>query len=96
MLKYRRTREELTKKKHVRAGHKASATRNITRAEVLLTKDNPDAPTLMQIKMSLQEKLDTLRQLGDEIVNLLDDKAAVVEDIEQSDTFKEGVYSTMI
>lgn len=88
--------EELTKKKHVRAGHKASATRNITRAETLLAEDHPDVSTLTQIKMSLREKLDTLRQLDGEIVNLLDDEAAVVDDIEQADTVKEGVYSTMI
>ena len=88
--------EELTKKKRVRAGHKASATRNITRAEALLVEDDPNVSTLTQIKMSLREKLDTLRQLDSEIVNLLEDEAAVVDDIEQADTFKEGVYSTMI
>ena len=86
--------EELTKKKCVRAGHKASATRNISRA--LLVEDIPDIPTLTQIKMSLQEKLNTLTQLNIKIMNLLDDEAAVVKDIEQSDTFKEDVYSTMI
>ena len=88
--------EELPRKKRVRAGHKASATRNITRAEALLAEDDPDVSTLTQIKMSLREKLDTLRQLDSEIVNLLEDEAAVVDDIEQADTFKEGVYSTMI
>ena len=40
--------------------------------------------------------MDTLRQLDSEIVNLLEDEAAVVDNIEQADTFKEGVYSTMI
>ena len=40
--------------------------------------------------------MDTLRQHDSEIVILLEDEAAVVDDIEQADTFKEGVYLTMI
>ena len=74
------------KKKRVRAGHKASATRNIGRAEELLSEEYPDDSTLICIKMSLQEKLDTLKNLDGEIVNLLDGESVVVDDIEQSDT----------
>ena len=46
-------------------------------------------------KRSLQEKLDVLKTLDGEILNLVEG-GAVANEIEQADTFKEGIYSTMV
>ena len=53
--------EGLVRKKRIRAGHKASATRMLTNVNELLSTLEP------QLKLSLQEKLDTLRQLDSEL-----------------------------
>lgn len=49
----------------------------------------------MQCKLSLQEKLDTVKQLVSEILELVDD-AEVDNEIEQVDNFKEQVQVTII
>ena len=87
--------EALARKKRVRAGHRASATRMITRATALLDGYDPDPMKLSQLKLSLQEKLDVLKQLDGEIVGLVDEET-VADEIEQSDGFKEEVYIVMI
>ena len=50
---------------------------------------------LSQLSKSLQEKLDVLKTLDIEILDLVDDEA-VEEETEQADTFKEGIYATII
>ena len=87
--------EELAKKKQVRMGHKASATRMIGSAEDLLTTAGSDTSRLTQLSMSLQEKLDILMMLDSKIVNLVD-KGSVIDEIEQADTFKESIYFTTV
>ena len=73
--------EELAKKKRVRAGHKASATRMIGRAEDLLKTAGSDTVKLTQLKRSLQEKLDVLKMLNGEILNFVKN-GAVADEIE--------------
>ena len=87
--------EALVRKKRVRAGHRASATRIVTKATGLLDDDRPDSMKLSQLKLSLQEKLDVLKQLDGEILGLVDEDA-VADEIKQSDGFKEGVYTVMV
>ena len=56
--------EELSRKKRVRAGNKASATRMLTRVADLLESTDPggvDAAKLSQLKLSLQEKLEVVK-----------------------------------
>ena len=62
--------EELTKKKRIRAGHKASATRMMDSAEDLLKTSGSDTSRLTQLSWSLQEKLDVLTMLDSEIITL--------------------------
>ena len=85
----------LTKKRNVRRGHKSSATRMIGAATGLLNAEGSDVMRLSQLSKSLQEKLDVLKTLDSEILDLVDDEA-VEEEIEQADTFKEGIYATII
>lgn len=87
--------EELSKKKRVRAGHKASATCMIGSAEDLLKAPGSDVLRLTQLSRSLQEKLDVLKTLDSEILNLVDGDS-VAEEIKQADTFKEGIYATIV
>ena len=54
-----------------------------------------DPMKLSQLKLSLQEKLDVLKQLDGEILGLVEE-AAVADEIEQSDGFKEEVYTVMV
>ena len=51
--------------------------------------------TLMQCKLSLQGKLDTVKQLDNEILELVDD-ADVDDEIEQADIFKERLQVAII
>ena len=87
--------EELSRKKRVRAGHRASATRMINKASSLLEDESPNLMTLSQLKLSLQEKLDVLKHLDEEILELVDEDS-VADEIEQSDGFKEQVYAIMV
>ena len=81
--------EELTKKRRIRAGHKASATRMIGSAEDLLTTTGSDTSRLTQLSRSLQEKLEVLKTPDSEIINLVDE-GSVVDEIEQADIFKKA------
>ena len=90
--------EGLSRKKKVRGGHRSSTTRIISQiyettestdeVEVVVTK-------LRQCKLALQEKLEIIKQLDDEILQLVDDEE-VESAIEQADTFKERVQRAMI
>ena len=50
---------------------------------------------LLQLKLSLNEKLSTLKQLDREILELVEDEA-VEEEIEQADANKEKVYAATV
>ena len=90
--------EGLTRKKRIRAGHKASATRMLTNINGLLSTLEPgpttDTSRLTQLKLSLQEKLETLRQYDSEILDLTEEDQLVTE-IEQADIFKEEIYTAI-
>ena len=90
--------EGLTRKKRIRAGHKASATRMLTTVNGLLTTLEPgpttDTSKLTLLKLSLQEKLETLRQYDSEILDLTEEDQLVTE-IEQADIFKEEIYTAI-
>ena len=89
--------EGLARKKRIRAGHKASATRTLTKVEEALVAaaertEEFYTSKLSQLKLSLQEKLEVLRQLDAEILELTDEEG-LVDEIEQADLFKEGIYT---
>ena len=87
--------EGLIRKKQIRAGHQDSATRMLTNVNELLSTLEPgpttDTSKLTQLKLSLQEKLETLRQLDREILDLTEEDR-LVDEIEQVDIFEEGIY----
>ena len=88
--------EALVKTKRIRAGHRASATRIISEVEKTPSAEVPDNVKLALLKLTLNEKLETLRKLDDDIVDLTEDETALEEEICLADSFKECIYATEI
>ena len=88
--------ENLAKKKRVRAGHRASAKRSMGRLDAELATSSPDLVKVFQLKRSLEEKIDTLKLLDADLLELLEDEAALTEEIEQADDFKGAIYAAII
>ena len=87
------SKEELTRKK-IRAGHRASATRLLIQVDDALAASPTDSDKLAQLKLSLQEKLEILKQLDSGIVDLTPEDGLDGE-IEQDDGYKDGVYRAL-
>ena len=93
--------EALAKKKRIRGGHRASATRMVQTVGEMITAFEAEPTSelnvkrLLQLKLSLEEKLSTLKQLDGEILNLVENEA-VEEEIEQADAFKEKIYTATV
>ena len=78
--------EGLAKRKRIRAGHRASATRTLTKVNEASTSETSDESKLLQLKLTLEEKLDTLKLLDGEIIDLIEEDALATE-IEQADDY---------
>ena len=87
--------EELARKKRIRAGHRGSTTRILNLTGDLLKADVVDGTKLAQLHLSLGEKLETLKQLDGEILELTEDGNLETE-IQQADEYKERIYSVMV
>ena len=77
--------EELAKKKRIRAGHKASATKTIRQIEDILANETIDQERLSLLRLSLNEKLETIN-----------DDDTLADEIEQADGYKESVFNALI
>ena len=81
--------EELARKKKVRAGHKSSATRMVSKVEdILSSAGTTDTSKLSQLNMSLKEKLEEIKVLDGEILSLVAD-GDLENEIAQADLYKE-------
>ncbi len=87
--------EGLAKKKRVRAGHRASTTRTLTKVDDVFAAGTADEATLSQLKLILEEKLDTLKLLDTEISELIEEDALVAE-IERADDYKSDIYAALV
>ena len=88
--------EALTKKKKTRAGHKASATRTERQIDEIVAAEEPDKARLALLQLTLKEKLETIKNLDAEIVDLIDDETVLTEEIEQADGYKETLFSALL
>ena len=88
--------EALAKKKKTRAGHKASATKMIRHVEEVLATEAPDRERLSLLRLTLNEKLEIIKALDTEVIDLIDDEEALANEIEQADGYKEGVFQALI
>ena len=73
---------DLTHLKNVRAGHKSVLTKKLRDLEDALKATPPDKDALEQFKVSLQEKLDVLKNLSDQIVAKLQNATEIATEIE--------------
>jgi hypothetical protein len=93
--------EALAKKNKIRGGHRASATRMVNSVSEIIAAfetmptSELDVKRLLQLKLSLEEKLSTIKQLDGEILDLVEDEA-VEGEIEQADAFKATVYTATV
>ncbi len=55
--------EELVRKKGVRGGHRGSATKMMGQLDSELATSSPDPARILQLRRSLEEKIDTLKTL---------------------------------
>ena len=85
--------EALSRKKKIRAGHRASTTRMLGQITAAL-EDTRDRDRLALLKLTLNKKLDTLNKLDSEIVELTADED-LENEIQQSDEYRERVYSAL-
>ena len=88
-------KEALAKKKRIRAGHKASATKTIRQIEDMLSSETSDTQRLSLLRLTLNEKLETIKALDSEVIDLIDDET-LAEEIEQADGYKETVFNALI
>lgn len=85
--------ENFEKKKRIRARHRASATRILTKGNEALVAGTADEANLLQLKLTLEEKLGTLKQLDSEIhVVELTEEDDLATEIEQADDYKAEIY----
>ena len=87
--------EALTKKKRIRADHKASATKTITQIDEILASKAPDKSRLSLLRLTLKEKLETVKTLDAEVIELIEDET-LADEIEQADSYRESIFSALI
>lgn len=83
-----------TKKKNIRRGHRGSTTRLLSEVDTALRATPPDCDDLSRLKMCLNEKLQTLKQLDSEIVELVEE-GELETDITGADGYKENVFRAL-
>ena len=88
--------EALAKKKRIRAGHRASATRTTRQVEDILSSEAPDKERLVLLGLTLNEKLETIKTLDSEVIDLIEDEETLAAEIEQADDYKESIFSALI
>lgn len=87
--------EGLARKKRIWAGHRGSTTKIVNQVNTLTAREPegpPDRTTLAQLKLMLKEKLETLKGLDEEILELTLE-AKLDEEVEQADT---RVYGAIV
>ena len=87
----------LTKKRRIRGGHKAYVTTSITKCKEILTKFIPEhSLRLKQEKVSLEEKLTTIKGLDDQILDLIEKEDEIQHEINESASFSKGIHEILI
>ena len=86
--------EQLARKRKLRAGHRASATRMLGQVEPSVIADPLDVSKINQLKRSLEDKLQTLSDLDEGILDLTPEDSVKAEII-QADEVKERLYAAL-
>ena len=85
--------ENLTRKKRVRAAHRASVTRMIT--QLLSAEGGADLPKLKHKRQALAAKTELLSKLDEEIVETVHE-SELEEEVEVADTVRERIELIII
>ena len=73
------------------------ATKRIAEANSLLEREGtPDRIEIARYAFTLQEKIEVLRQLDGEILELLEDETEIIREIEQADEFNQEVFELLL
>ena len=86
--------ERLARRRRIRAGHRASATRILGQIASTLAETPHNADRLSLLKLTLSEKLETLKGLDAEIIETTPEEG-LDDEIGQSDEFKERLYDAL-
>ena len=85
------------KKKKIRLGHRAYVTKILENVRCLTEEYNPSNENrLRQLKISLQERLVTLKSLDEEILDAVEDDEAITAEIEESGKFGEHIHGAIV
>ena len=87
---------EITKKKRVRAGHKATVGRIIADAKTALEAQERSIPKLEQQQKKLREKYEIIKKLDGEIQSQIEAEDDVSNEIEQADIVSDEIELTLI
>ena len=94
--------EGLTKKRRIRAGHRGVVTKRLAEVNGLMgteggeDRPRPDSLKLAQLQMALKEKLEVLKQLDGEILDLLASEEDIATEIEQADDYNHNIYEALV
>ena len=84
---------DITKKKQSRKGHRAYTIKTLVKVKGLMESSSPGvAVELAQLKLTLTEKIETIKKLDESIVDLLEKSEDVESEIETSSEFVTDVY----
>ena len=86
--------EQLARKKRLRAGHRASTTRILGQVEPAIAADPLDVSKINQLKRSLEDKLQSLSDLDQGILELTPEDSIETE-IVQADEIRERLYAAL-
>ena len=86
--------EALSRKRRIRAGHRATVTRSLGEVSTTLGNATPDLDRLSRLKLVLNEKLNTLNKLDSEILDIVAERE-LEDEIQQSDEYKDKIYEAV-
>ena len=87
---------DLARKKRIRAGHKASVTKTMTKVDAALSAEPVAVSSLPLLKLTLKEKLEVIRTLDSEVLELIEEEGALTTEIQQADEYRESIHSYLL
>ena len=88
--------EQVAKRKWMRAGHKASASRIIAQGTTTIESSQVNLAVLKRMAENLREKQATITKLDAEILEAITEEDEIKEEIEQADIYREKVELAII
>jgi hypothetical protein len=92
--------EALRKKVSKRRGYREVLLKRLTEADTVLreietSRERADPVKMGQLKLSISEKLEILKRLDDDIIDLTENEDDIIKDISDTDEFNENAYQKL-